>query len=256
MDCRNIEFSPARAQQRIEKALVLWPKPLLHKLIAFVLYLLGAQLKQISSLLDISEESIRTYARVVSRSGVDALQDRRHTHPPQVQPAPQHTPSHTSLRVEDGFLIFSFDSLSGELRIPEHHKLQARTVLLSLLHSEIVSEQDVASALELHPRTCRQLADELKHNDVDLVLLDKRQGQTQDYRVGSAQKAEIIKHYAARAVVGHSTSSDKIAEAINAQFEIKVSPRTVRWHIAKLGLAMLKHSLPDLVDTLKKNSST
>jgi len=62
----------------------------------------------------------------------------------------------------------------------------------------------------------------------------------------------FIKHYTARVVTGHSTSSNKIAEAVNTDSEIQISPRTLRWHVAKLGLPLMKPSLPEMVDTLKK----
>ncbi len=249
MDCRNIEFSPIRAQQRIDKVLRVFPKALLFRILAFSLYLLGAKLNQISSLLGMPEESIRTYARVVFRDGFDALVDRRMNATSVVSPPVQQS---ACLRVERDWLIVAFNSVSGEIKIPIEHKLQARTVLLTLAQSGLLANQDIASALALSPRTCHQLANKLLVNDIELALFDKRRGQPQDYRVGPVLKAEIIKHYAARAVTGHSTSSDKVAEAVNMDSEIQIPPRTLRWHIAKLGLPLIKRSLPEMVDTLKK----
>ncbi len=249
MDCRTIEFSPIRAQQRIDKVLRVFPKALVFRIIAFCLYLLGAKLNQISALVGMPEESIRTYARVVFRDGFDALLDRRRNATPVVFPTVQAS---ASTRVEDDWLIVKFDSISGEIKIPIEHKVQARTVLLTLVQSKLLANQDIASALALSPGTCHQLAKKLLVNDVELALFDKRRGQTRDYRVGTIQKAEIIKHYAARAVSGHCTSSDKVAEAVNADSEIQISARTLRWHVAKLGLPLIKRSLPEMVDTLKK----
>ena len=85
-------------------------------------------------------------------------------------------------------------------------------------------------------------------------LVDKRQGQKQDYLVGPEQKAEIIQQLAARAITGQSTSSDVLAEVVNERTRAGVSARTVRWHIQKLGLTNIKRSLPQLVETLKKTS--
>jgi hypothetical protein len=98
------------------------------------------------------------------------------------------------------------------------------------------------------------LAAKLANDDVDLVLVDKRQGQKGDYRVSSEKKAQIIQQFAARAVAGYSTSSEVLAEIVNEKSEISLSPRTIRWHINKLGLAGIKKTLPKLVDTLKKTS--
>jgi len=249
MDCRTIEFSPIKAQQRIDKVLRVFPRALLFRILAFSLYLLGAKLNQISSLVGIPEESIRTYVRVVFRDGFDAVLDRRRNGTPVVSPPVQQG---MSLRTERDWLVISCDSVSGEIKIPSDHKVQARTVLLTLVQSELLADQDIAPALALSPRTCHRLAKKLLANDVELSLFDKRCGQMQDFRVGPVQKAEIIKHYTARVVTGHSTSSNKIAEAVNTDSEIQISPRTLRWHVAKLGLPLMKPSLPEMVDTLKK----
>ncbi len=252
IDCQGLPFSPVRAQQRIEKALLVFPKALLFRLLAFSLYLLGVPLKELSVLLGIPEESIRTYARVACRDGVPALVDRRRADAPAPPPAPQPEPSRPSVRVEDGCLVIALAKVSGEIQLPATHQVQARTVLLTLANSGLLSLPDVATALGLSQRTCRHLAHELQDHDVDQALVDKRQGQTQDYRFGPAQKAELIQQFAARAVTGHSTRSEDLAEAVGQATGASSSPRTIRWHVARLGLDKIRDSLPELVSSLKK----
>lgn len=254
IDCHGLPFSSLRAQQRIEKALLVFPKALLFKLLAFSLYLLGAPLKELSVLLGIHEESIRTYARVACRDGVQALVDRRRADAPAPPSASLPEPSRPSVRMDDGCLVIALASVNGEIRIPASHQVQSRTVLLTLANSGLLSLPEVATASGLSQRTCRHLAHQLQDHDVDQALVDKRQGQTQDYRFGPAQKAELIQQFAARAVTGHSTGSEDLAEAIGQATGTSVSPRTVRWHVDKLGLDKLRHSLPQLVAALKKNS--
>ncbi len=82
----------------------------------------------------------------------------------------------------------------------------------------------------------------------------ERQGQKQDYRVGPEKKAEIMQQFAARVVTGQSTSSDVLAKVVSADSETTLSPRTVRWHMEKLGLGSIRKTLPELVHTLKKTS--
>jgi len=89
-------------------------------------------------------------------------------------------------------------------------------------------------------------------DDVPETLIDKRRGQTRDYKVGPEEKAEIIQQFAARAVTGHSTTSEELAKLVNERTDAGVSPRTIRWHANKLGLAGIKKTLPELVSTLKK----
>jgi hypothetical protein len=126
--------------------------------------------------------------------------------------------------------------------------------LLSLVNAELLSVKEAATALGIHAAHCRELARKLTRNDVGESLVDKRQGQKQDYRVGPEQKAEIILQLVARSMAGQSTSSDVLAEVVNERTQAKVSARTIRWHVQKLGLTKINETLPQLVEALKKNS--
>lgn len=93
---------------------------------------------------------------------------------------------------------------------------------------------------------CRELSAKLVSNGVTEVLVDKRKGQKQDFRVDLSVKAELIQHFAARAVTGHSTSSQALTEIINDSQKTTISPRTIRWLMSKLGLMKIKKTLPNL----------
>ena len=72
--------------------------------------------------------------------------------------------------------------------------------------------------------------------------------------MGPEIKAEIIRQFAARVVTEQNITSDVISEVINRDRGMTLSPRTVRYHMEKLGLSSIKKALPELVRTLKKNS--
>jgi len=57
MVCRQIEFSATKSEERINRALRVFPKGLLMRLLAFVLHLLGAKRKAVAELVDMPEES-------------------------------------------------------------------------------------------------------------------------------------------------------------------------------------------------------
>lgn len=253
MDCRRIEFSPEKSQERITSALRVFPTGVLNKILAFSLYLLGAKRRSVADLVGMPDESVKTALRVVLRDGFAALQDRRYSGVDR-RPEICRTELRISARREEKFCIVDFGVPERELRIPLTHKIEARTVMLSLLNADLLSTTEVATALGLSCAHCRELAGKLSNDDVVSALVDKRQGLKQDYLVGPEKKAEIIQQFAARLVTGQSTSSDALAKVINADCETKVSPRTVRWHIEKLGLGSIKKTLPELVRTLKKNS--
>jgi hypothetical protein len=52
MDCQDIVFSQNQSQKRIEKALRIFPSQVLKKILFFALYLLGARLNAIASLVE------------------------------------------------------------------------------------------------------------------------------------------------------------------------------------------------------------
>lgn len=251
MDCRKIEFSPEKSQERITSALRVFHPSVLNKVLAFSVYLLGANRRSVADMVGMPEESVKTAVRVALRDGFSALRDRRCSH---VDRRPQacSLELRLSVRREAESCIVDFGIPGKELRIPLAHKIEMRTVLLSLLNAGLLSTTEVAAALGLSSAHCRELASKLTSNDVVEALVDKRQGQKQDYRVGPEMKAEIIQQFAARAVTGKTTSSDELAKMLNADSKTTVSPRTVRWHMAKLGLDSIRETLPELVRTLKK----
>jgi hypothetical protein len=249
MDCRQLTFSPEKSQERIHNALQVFPRKLLMRVLAFALHLLGARRKEVAALVEMPEESVKTLLRLVLRDGFPALRDRRLSAAPAVAPP---SPSQISAHCDQQGWTVQFGTPGETLNIPLTHPLQARTVVLSLFNAGALSAQQCASALNLSAAHCRELARKLADYDVAQSLFDKREGQQRDYRVGPQQKAEIIQQLTARAVTGHSTSSDVLAEVVNERTQAGLSARTIRWHISHLGLANIRNTLPQLVESLKK----
>ena len=125
---------------------------------------------------------------------------------------------------------------------------------MTLLQADLISAHTASTTLGITVAHCRDLSAQLANEGVTEVLVDKRKGQKHDLRVDSQVKAELIQQFAARAVTGHSTSSQALTELINDTKKTTISSRTIRWHMNKLGLMEIKKTLPKLVETLKKNS--
>jgi hypothetical protein len=251
MDCRELELSPEKSAERMKRAALVFPAGLLKRIIVFVLYLLGAKRGSVAAVMGMPQESVKTAVRVILQDGFAAFQDRRRSDTPAI-PQTIVAPVHVSARREGEWCVVAFGGDANEVKIPSAHKIQARTILLSLLNSELLSVQETASVLGVCPGHCRELAANLARGDVPDTLIDKRRGQARDYKVGPEEKAEIIQQFTACAVTGHSTSSEELARLVNERTDVGVSPRTVRWHSNKLGLAGIKKTLPELVSTLKK----
>ena len=249
-----MEFSPKHSQKRIEKALQVLPELVLKKVLFFALYLLGAKMNAIASLVEMPEESGKTAIKRIMSGGIPALSDRRrsattcelHMQPP----SPQE--SRTSVITEGDTCIITFADSNQQLKIPQNHRIHLRSLLLSLLQADLISVHTASSVLGITAAHCRDLSAKLISKGVTEVLVDKRKGQKQDFRVDLPVKAELVKQFAARAVTGHSVSSQELTKIVNESMETAISPRTIRWHMNKLGLMKIKKTLPKLVETLKK----
>lgn len=253
MDCRSVDFSPQKSEERIHRALQVFPRRVLMRVLAFALHLLGARRKVVAALVGMPEESVKTVVGLALRDGFAALRDRRLSAATAVARA-SPSPPPVSVRQEEQWCVVDFGAHAKTLRIPTNHPVQVRTVLLSLLNAELLSVPQTASGLGISAAHCRELARKLASQDVARSLVDKRQGQQRDYRVGPEHKAELIQQIAARAVTGHSTSSEVLAAQVNERTRAGLSARTIRWHIHNLGLANIKQTLPPLVAALKKTS--
>ncbi len=254
MDCQNLVFSQKQSQKRIDRALRILPSLILKKILFFALYLLGARSNAIASLVEMPEESGKTTIRRVMADGTSAFSDRRQsekTYPIHLPP-PQEP--QVSVLIKADYCLITFGDMDHQLKIPQNHQILLKSVLLSLLQANLLSVHTVSSVLGITASHCRELSAKLLDNDVTEVLVDKRKGQKQDYRVDQSLKAELIQHFAARTVTGHSTSSLALTEVINNTRKTNISPRTIRWHMNKLGLMKIKKTLPELVITLKKKS--
>jgi len=257
MNCQDLVFSPKQSQKRIDRALKVLPAKILKRILSFSLFLLGGKRKAIASLMEMPEETVKTGISKVMKEGFSAFRDRRQAENKcDPQASNPREESKITVLVEEKFCTIVFGGMGQILKILRNHKVHLRTVLLSLLNSGLLSMQSVAFALGLTQAHCRELSESLIANGVKNVLIDKRKGQTRDFRFGPSAKAELIQNFAARTVTGHRVSSQTLAEIINESLQptYTISPRTVRWHINKLGLMGIKKTLPELVNSLKKKS--
>lgn len=257
MDCQDMVFSPSHSNNRIEKVLQVLPELVLKKMLFFSLYLLGAKISAIASLVGMPEESGKTVIKRISKGGLPALGDRRQSIKAYEHQLPQ--PAIRSQQVSvitegDSCLITFFDS-DQQIKILRRHRVHLRSVILTLLQAGLISAQTASSTLGITAAHCRDLSEKLLTGDVAEVLLDKRKGQTNDLLVDPQVKAELVQQFAARSIAGYSVSGKALAKAVNDNLQTAISDRAVRWHMKKLGLMEIKKSLPKLVKSLKKTSN-
>ena len=200
------------------------------------------------------EESVKTVVRLVMRDGFPALRDRRRSESQPVAMAAPGPPPITARR-EGEWYIVEFGANGKSLKIPVAFRVQARTVLLSLVNAGLLSVQETATVLGIHAAHCRELARKLASHDVEESLIDKRQGLKKEFLFTPEVKSELIQQFVLNALGGFATSGRAIKEDLQQRCEIEVSERSIRLYLNKLGLSEIKGSLLALFEEQKKTSS-
>jgi len=248
------EFSLHRSQQRLEKADRILGKSLVRRILAFALYLLGADFQTISHILAIPQNTIKSRLRRIWSEGLVSFEDRRQKSSaflPVAEPA--EVPPRPSPRVSIQNEFINVTWVDNEiLKMPKKNTIQCRTVLLTLLAAKILSRDEVAQALGVSIERMRKLKTALIKHDV-AALIDQRRGQQHDYRVTPDLKAEMLQQFFLNISTGISTSSQRLSDDLKERCQIDLDPRIIRIHLVKLGLPEIRDTLPKLLRGIKKN---
>jgi hypothetical protein len=252
INCQALSFSEKLSKDRLDRALASFGANTIRRLLGFALYLLGLNRQDIGNSLDLPPETVKSMIKAIMTGGLGALEDRRRrasTPMPRVCPQPPDV----ALKQEGAFTVVDLGIPGRQIKLDQGDPLQLRTVLLTMLNSGLLSTQQVAQAIGLTPQHTVALAQQLLEKGAH-SLLDKREGQKQDYSVTPDIKAEIIQQFAVDVITGGATSGLAISDQLKERCQINIPARTVRHHLGKLGLPKIKHSLPQLVAAVKKTS--
>ena len=250
IDCQKAFFSSSLQQQRLEQARSVLGERVVDRLLCFSLFLLGIQRNTIAELLDAPPGTVRSVVRSVLHDGLPALEDRR-SFSSTFLPSRQEPVKITIEKSPEMITVNLGDS--GRIEIPLENVLQQRVVLLSLLTDGLLSTREVSETLGLSMVHTRELSEKLSAGDV-ASLIDKRSGQTQEYRFTPEVKAQLIEQFVVDLVRDGRVSGRQMAEHLQQRCGIELSERSIRDHLRKLGLSRIKKSLPGLLKEAKKNS--
>jgi hypothetical protein len=217
----DTEFSSTHSAKRIKNASELLGASVVKSFLAFALFLMGAKREEIARRLSIPLGTLFSLLNRIAQQGLPAIED--------------------------------FGIRERAVRIPVQNSLQAKIFLLTLVHNGLLPRTEVAKVLGYSATHVERLAKQLDSGDAH-ALLDKRRGQKQQYRVTVEVKAELIQQFAADVIASGTTSGLAISAELQQRCNMTIPARTVRHHMANLGLTRIKHSLPELVTTVKKTS--
>jgi len=248
IDCRQVFFSAELQQQRLTQAQRVLGEKVVRRLLCFTLYLLGAHRSSVAQLMDIPGGTVRSVVRAVLHGGLPGLEDRRGSASAFLPPKPRSM--HISIQAQEQAVSVDFDTMC-RLEIPAQNSLQTRIVLLTMLNSRLLSTGEVSQALGLSAVHTLNLARRLDTDDIG-ALIDKREGQKQQYRFTAEMKAELIQQFVLDIASGGRASGKQLAEHLQQRCALSLSERSIRDQLAKLGLSRIKGSLPALLSGSKK----
>jgi len=247
---QNILFSDTLSHQRMVRAQKILGARVVNRIICFALYLLGVDRETIARLQKTPAGTVKSIIRAVLHGGLPAFEDRRKGTsgflPPREPKAPEVTVS-----VEKDSIIVALGNFR-EIRIPRKNSQQARAILLTMFNNGLLKSGEVAEALDITTAHVLNLARGLNTDGIS-ALIDKRQGQQQEYRFPPEVKSEVIQQFVVDIVVEGHTSGRLLSERLEDRCRLSLSERTIRHHVKELGLARIKRTLPSLLEAVKKN---
>ena len=162
------------------------------------------------------------------------------------------TPTLEVTKTESAFLV-DFGDEDRIVSISVTNALQAKVFLLTLEQSGLLERTRVADLLGYSAAHVGRMARQMAEEDVS-ALLDKRQGQQENYRITPDVQAELVQQFAVDVIARGQTSGEAIAAELQERCGIVVPARTVRHHLARMGLSAIRDTLPQLVAAVKKTS--
>jgi len=250
INCQNLVFSGQLAANRIEQARRVFGPGGLQRILCYALYLFGVNRKSIGQVLDIPKETTKSTIKTINQHGLRALEDRRRKSSTWKSKIPKEAQPVT-LREEGNKIIVDLGINDRVLQLSREDPLQVKTILLTMLNNNLLKNRQVAEALHITPTYTAILAHRLDEKGA-VSLLDQRQGQKQDFRVPREIKSEVVQQFALDVIASGQTSGRAISAELKERCGILVPERTVRHHMARMGLGKIKKSLPQLVSAVKK----
>ena len=252
LNYQNIYFSENLSKNRIDLAYKTFGKAVTKRVICFVLFLLGARRSFIAEYLDIPVDTVKSFLKRIFKDGLTAFEDRRYKSS-SFLPLKKEKPFKTSLAVQEDRIIIGIGNKNQQIQIPRKNVLQSRVVILTMLNNNLLTFDEVSKALGFSQSYIQKISKNLQEEDV-YSLLDKRRGQQQEYRFSPEVKSELIQQFVFDIVTEGATSGVRLGLELEERCNFRLSARSIRYHVNKLGLNRLKQSLPSLLEGFKKNS--
>lgn len=242
----KLNYSTTHRNNRLTQARKTLGTGFVNKVIAFTLFLLGANRQEIADYLETPLDTLLSFFTRTTKHGIDGFLDRRAR--PQQQPYIKN--KGLTCVVKQNKLELHFGNTAQTINIPAGNTLQFKSIILTYVDNGLISRDEAAKALNCSCSNADKLLHKMRTEDIS-GLMDKRKGQQKDYVFTPEIKSELIVQFAVNAAIGESTSSPVLASDLEKRTSHKLSERSIRFHIKTLGLKDKAAQLWELIG-LKK----
>lgn len=239
----DLVYSSTHRSNRLVQARNILGAVLVNRIIAFTLFLFGANRKDIAKYLQVPHDTLLSFYMRVTKFGFSGFEDRR-------AKSTQQSDTETNKSIfsmKESQLEFHCGSKNKIIHIPKTNPLQLKTIILTFLDNGLISRKEAAQALGFSCGNIDKLLREMRNEDV-FGLIDKRQGQQQDYVFTPEIKSELILQFASNAVLGKPTSGSALANDLKERKQLYLSDRSIRMYITKLGLKGMDEKLRLMIE--------
>ena len=253
LNYQHLELHSELSKKRMGTANKILGEKIVKRILAFAFFLLGAHRRATAELLNMPQDTLKSFINRVLRVGITAFEDGRGTISTFL-PLGAVVPGKPSAFLESDKVVADFGIPDRTLTVSAKNKLQAKTIVFTMVNNGLITIKKAAEVLGYSAIHTSRMTQALDEGDV-YALIDKRKGQKTDYLFSSEIKAELVQQFAANAVTKRPTTSRVISEQVNERCGLSLPDRSVRLHMNKLGLPKISKSLPALVEDLKKTQN-
>lgn len=247
IDCRTLSFSPELSSKSLRKAQLIFGEKVIKRIICFCLYIFGVRRIEISEAVKLPENTVRTMLKAISKDGFIAFFDRRKKEENRIGNHSDKSIKRKDIQItelQDSYQI-SINEL--DISISKKNKHQLKAMLLTFAENGLISKMYAGKLLNISSSHVGYLINNMSKNDL-LCLIDKRQGQQQDYVFTPEIKSELILQFTSNAVLGKSTSGSTLANDMKERTQLDLSDRSIRMYISKMGLKNMDEKLRLMIE--------
>jgi hypothetical protein len=245
MFCQLTDFKRSNnlSQKRIERATNTLGKGVVYRLLAFASYLLGWSYEDVARSYGYSVPGLKSLVKQVFSKGLERFVDQRRKDvwlPPSVEPLPEKAEVHLEKR--DDVIIVHMNATSLVIRAEDN--LARKILAMILVDSGVMTQKAAAEITGTMPLAVSKNFQTFKTTGA-VGLIDKREGQKQDYKFSPEVKGELIYGYSMKALENIRPTSSMLAQYLSNAFGQPFSRRSVSHHLEQIGLNLVGQRMVD-----------